>query len=107
MSFCLNSTFFLFLEQFERAVEDLESALELALRIYESNDRRIAEAYFKCGCVLSYSNKKDKAIECLEQAVQILRSRVIELEQSNQADMNLELYELKDLIPDIESKVRK
>ena len=98
-------SFFFSLEQFERAVEDLENASKLALSIYEPQDRRIAEAYFKCGCALGYANRRNEAKEYLNQAIQILRSRLAKLEKEDNDQARQELMDIRDLIPDIVSKV--
>jgi tetratricopeptide (TPR) repeat protein len=104
----LTLIFFLFLEQFEQALEDLECALQLAQGLYEPQDRRLSEAFFNYGCALDYVNRSDKAMEYLNQAVMILRSRVILLESEvhEETAVSIELDELRHLIPDIEAKVR-
>jgi tetratricopeptide (TPR) repeat protein len=98
-------------EHFEQALEDLENALDLAHGIYGPRDRRVAEAYFTYGCALGYANRHDKATECLNQAIEILRTRLAELERLGDADasdsVKSELADLRDLIPDIESKVMR
>jgi hypothetical protein len=87
-------------------VEDLESASKIALLIYEPQDRRIAEAYFKCGCALGYANRRIEAKEYLNRAIQILRSRLAKLEQHQDHDLTKqELMDIQDLIPELESKV--
>lgn len=101
-------------EQYERAVTDFKTCLEMQTEQFEDKlDRRLAEVHYNIGLAYSFDKKFDEAITSFKEAVSILEARkerllekVKKAEETNGKEKaptelnewNKEIKELEDLI---------
>ncbi|XP_076441257.1 protein HGV2-like [Babylonia areolata] len=107
-------------EQYEQAISDLESCLEIQKKHLDSCDRAIAETYYQLGLACQMSKQLDKAKEsfasavtCLETKMEKLKAIVEEkpakspsqtMEPAESAQQ--EITEILDILPEIKEKIR-
>jgi tetratricopeptide (TPR) repeat protein len=107
------------IEKFNEALNDYEKAIEIKQSVLEEDNRELAEAHYKYALALEFSTEKaDQALPELQKAVNVLKKRIETLEagegkgkgKAKEADLSKsveeEIAEIKELIPDMELKVR-
>ena len=120
----MNALNAIFLEQYERAIEDFKSCLECYSTTLEDKfDRRIAEVHYNVGLAFSFDKNFGEAIDSYKEAKQILESRLgmlkskIEKQEKTSGkekaspelnEWNKEIKELEDLVLlDMNAKVNR
>jgi len=100
---CLKS-----LESFDSAVQDLTTALELKVNLYENSDPIISEAHYKLSLALEFAQQpspeenKALALQHLESAIESVKDRVKVLES---AGKTAEAQDAKEMIEELSVKV--
>ncbi|XP_013784146.1 protein HGV2-like [Limulus polyphemus] len=103
-------------ENYRQALDDLNDCLKLRKNLLQPDDRNLADTFYQLGLAYSFDNQFDTAVEHFEKAIQVIEDRIINLQkllkekpESNQVDFECgiekELEELKNIIPDIKSKI--
>ncbi|CAB4057992.1 NASP [Lepeophtheirus salmonis] len=67
-------------ENYEQAVEDLNSCLRRREELLPSDSRSIAETHYQLGVALGFNLRFDDAVKALESSISVLNSRVQKLE---------------------------
>jgi len=93
-------------ENFEKALEEFNNALELQMKIFEPHNRRIAETYYHIG--ITHKNKDDfeKAAEGFKKAGEVLRKTMEHIGSSGDPSSAEELSNLKKIIDDVDEQVQ-
>jgi len=94
-------------ENYQQAVEDLESCLKKRSETLAVDDRTLAETHYQLGIALGFHQKFEEAEESFKKAISVLELRVKNLKDSKSeaAEVSKEVSELESLIPDIKAKV--
>lgn len=99
-------------ENYEQTVEDLRVCIEIASTIFDSDDRRLAEANYQAGqaCNLSgdFWNSADyfsKARDLLEARCSNLERKMDAVEADKKDAYRKEIEELRALVPDLQLKI--
>ncbi len=99
-------------EAYEQAVEDLKTCLTRRKEKLPADSRKIAETKYQLGVALGYHAKFDEAVEALNAAIAVLKTRIGNLKEVKGADddkekmqANMEIAEIESLIPEIEEKI--
>jgi len=93
-------------ENFQQAVEDLTSCLAKRKEILPADSRSIAETHYQLGIALVYSDKFDDAESSMQNAVEVLSTRLENLKKMESSEfLDKEIVDLKDLVKEIREKV--
>jgi len=93
-------------ENFQQAVEDLTSCLTKRKEILPADSRSIAETHYQLGIALVYSEKFDDAESSMNNAVDVLSSRLVNLRKMESSEfLEKEIVDLQDLVKEIREKV--
>uniref|UniRef100_A0A0K2TJ03 Tetratricopeptide SHNi-TPR domain-containing protein n=2 Tax=Lepeophtheirus salmonis TaxID=72036 RepID=A0A0K2TJ03_LEPSM len=103
-------------ENYEQAVEDLNSCLRRREELLPSDSRSIAETHYQLGVALGFNLRFDDAVKALESSISVLNSRVQKLESKSESQdpskkddafytREREIEEIKKLIPEIKEKI--
>ncbi|XP_076371315.1 protein HGV2-like isoform X6 [Tachypleus tridentatus] len=102
-------------ENYSQAVNDLNECLQMRKELLQPDDRNLADAFFQLGLAYSLDNQFDNAIEHYEKAIQVIEDRIVNLQKSlkdklqdsqdDSVNIIKEIDELKEIIPDIKSKI--
>lgn len=107
------------IEKFNEALADYEKAIDIKKSVLDDDNRELAEAHYKYALALEFSSDKaDQALPELQKAVAVLKKRIETLEAGEGkgkgkqvADLSKkaqdEISDIKELIPDMELKVKK
>ncbi|KAG1702041.1 Nuclear autoantigenic sperm protein [Nymphon striatum] len=98
---------------YQAAEEDLTKCLKIRQNDLEPDDRLIAETHFQLGVAFSFNSEFDKGRSSYEEATKVIKQRISNLEnklkditdQDQKETLQLEITDLKELIPEINSKV--
>lgn len=91
-------------ENFESAINDIKEGLEIQKKIFDHDNRRLAETHYKLGIALAAHSQLEDAVESFQKSHAILTDRVVALEKDVTKNAD-ELKELKILLPDIHEKI--
>ncbi|KAF5306917.1 hypothetical protein FQA39_LY00147 [Lamprigera yunnana] len=91
-------------ENFENAVADIKAGLEIQKEIFQSDNRSLAETYYKLGIAFSTNNQIDEAIGSYNSSLDVLNKRLVRLKQ-NEVNERDEIKDIESLIPDITEKI--
>lgn len=94
-------------ENFESAVSDIKSGLDIMLAMPEKDksERVLAETHYKLGIALSTNSQMDEAVEHFNSSLELLKSRIKALEAEDKEKHETEITQMKELIPEIEEKI--
>lgn len=93
-------------ENFEAAINDIKEGLEMQKSLFGKDSRTIAESCYKLGIAYSTDSQIDEAIKSFKEALEYLNNRIVSLEKEEKKDeVEEEIREIKNLIPDVEEKV--
>lgn len=92
-------------ENFESAVDDIKRGLEVMKSIPSRDDRILAETHYKLGVALSTNSQMEEAIENFTASLELLKDRIKTLEETDKASGEVEINQMKGLIPEIEEKI--
>eukprot|EP00096_Caligus_rogercresseyi_P001951 TRINITY_DN134_c0_g1_i3.p1 TRINITY_DN134_c0_g1~~TRINITY_DN134_c0_g1_i3.p1 ORF type:complete len:448 (-),score=226.38 TRINITY_DN134_c0_g1_i3:5-1348(-) len=103
-------------ENYEQAVEDLNSCLRRREEILPSDSRSIAETHYQLGVALGFNLRFDDAVKALESSIGVLSSRVTNLKDKKESvdpskkddtfyTREKEIEEIEKLIPEIKEKI--
>ena len=103
-------------EQYTQAIGDFKSCLGLLTDVVEPDSRRLAEIHYQIGLACGYGAQYDEAVTHYRDAITILELKITALqkivdeaagaETETVETAKKELVDLKELIPDIQTKVR-
>ncbi|KAG8437038.1 hypothetical protein GDO86_007934 [Hymenochirus boettgeri] len=99
-------------ENYTQAVEDFLACLNIQKEHLEEHDRLLAETHYQLGLAYQYSSKHKEAISHFTQSVGVIEKRMdlltkqIETVKGESSEnVQKEMDELKDLLPDIKEKI--
>ncbi|VEN45543.1 unnamed protein product, partial [Callosobruchus maculatus] len=94
-------------ENFPSAINDIKAGLAIQKTLFGKESRVVAESYFKLGVAYSTNSEVDEAIASFTDSLQYLRARVEHLEkmEDKKDQINDEIAEIKNLIPEVEEKI--
>jgi tetratricopeptide (TPR) repeat protein len=93
-------------EQFPGAYSEYESSLAVLEKIVEADDRRLSELYLLLAITSEFvTGKEDQAVGWAEKTKSVLEKRAGKLESQGDEGKK-ELEELRELIKDVDEKVR-
>jgi len=72
---------------------------------YLYNFRIVAETHYQLGVAQGFNSQFDEAVESLKNAINILKSRISNLQKADDEETKKEVADLKALIPEIEEKI--
>lgn len=95
-------------ETYDKAVGDMQSCLEIQKKLYQSNDRRIAETHYQIGLANSLSSNFDEAVTHFNNAVNILQTCIKKHQDMTPTNdmIQREIKQLEELIPEIQEKIQ-
>merc|ERR1711962_179054 len=91
-------------ENYKQAVEDIQECLKKEEPM-PKDARIIAETHYQLGVAQGFNAQHDKAVESLKNAINILKSRIANLEKVEDEGAKKEVTDLQALIPEIEEKI--
>nr|CAI5826267.1 unnamed protein product [Callosobruchus analis] len=94
-------------ENFPSAISDIKAGLAIQKTLFGKESRVVAESYFKLGVAYSTNSEVDEAIASFTDSLHYLRARVEHLEklEDKKDEINDEIKEIKNLIPEVEEKI--
>nr|CAH7742848.1 unnamed protein product [Callosobruchus chinensis] len=94
-------------ENFPSAINDIKAGLAIQKTLFGKESRVLAESYFKLGVAYSTNSEVDEAIASFTDSLHYLRARVEHLEkmEDKKDEINDEIKEIKNLIPEVEEKI--
>ncbi|KAJ8922945.1 hypothetical protein NQ315_001491 [Exocentrus adspersus] len=94
-------------ENFELAVNDIKEGLRMQKELFPDDSRAVAETCYKLGVAYSTNSQIDEAVNSFGDALKYLKNRLSALEKKEQKDSEVEeeIQEVKNLIPDVEDKI--
>uniref|UniRef100_A0A8C5QHR1 Nuclear autoantigenic sperm protein n=1 Tax=Leptobrachium leishanense TaxID=445787 RepID=A0A8C5QHR1_9ANUR len=98
-------------ENYSQAVEDFLACLKIQKEHLEAHDRLLAETHYQLGLAYQYSCKHEEAIPHFTHSIDVIVGRITvlsgKLEATTKPDSELqkEIDELKNLLPDIREKI--
>ncbi|EFO23971.2 hypothetical protein LOAG_04513 [Loa loa] len=99
-------------ENYKQAVDDIDACILLTKSIFGEIDRRVAQAYFVKGRTHNLAKDFGNAAKVFGKSKEILEARLTELEsqlanasQGEAEKIKKEVYELKPLLPEIQTKI--
>ncbi|KAM4721572.1 nuclear autoantigenic sperm protein isoform 2-T2 [Rhinophrynus dorsalis] len=99
-------------ENYSQAVEDFLACLSIQKEHLEEHDRLLAETHYHLGLAYQYSSKHEDAVSHFTQSIGVIEKRMAVLAQQIDAaagvpvqEVQKEMDELKDLLPDIKEKI--
>jgi len=89
---------------YKQAVEDIQECLKKQEGL-PKDARVVAETHYQLGVAQGFNAQFDEAVESLKNAINILKSRISNLQKSEDEDIKKEVADLEALIPEIEEKI--
>jgi len=89
---------------YKQAVEDIQECLKKQEGL-PKDARVVAETHYQLGVAQGFNAQFDEAVESLKNAINILKSRISNLQKSEDEDQKKEVADLEALIPEIEEKI--
>ena len=68
--------------------------------------RIVAETHYQLGVAQGFNAQYDEAVESLKNAINLLKSRIGNLQKAEDEETKKEVTDLKALIPEIEEKIK-
>ena len=68
--------------------------------------RIVAETHYQLGVAQGFNAQYDEAVESLKNAINLLKSRIGNLQKAEDEETKKEVADLKALIPEIEEKIK-
>jgi len=91
-------------ENYKQAVEDIQECLKKEENL-PKDARIVAETHYQLGVAQGFNSQFDEAVESLKNAINILKSRIANLEKVEDEGAKKEVTDLQALIPEIEEKI--
>jgi len=92
-------------ENYEQAVEDLNTCLKKRQETMPIDKRALAQTHYQLGIALGFHQKFEEAEESLKKAIDVLEERVKDLKEATEEVLKKEVKELEVLIPEIKEKI--
>jgi len=92
-------------ENYEQAVEDLNTCLKKRQETLPIDKRALAQTHYQLGIALGFHQKFEEAEESLKKAIDVLEERVKDLKEATEEVLKKEVKELEALIPEIKEKI--
>lgn len=108
-------------EQYEDSVKDLNKCLEIQKGLLEPDNRLLAETYYQLGLAYCFNKQFDESVKSYNDAIKVIEDRIANLnkildkateEEKASKDFDMPVYkaqkeigDLKDILPDIKSKI--
>jgi len=92
-------------ENYKQAVEDIMECLKKQGH-FPKDARIVAETHYQLGVAQGFNAQYDEAVESLRNAINLLNSRVGNLQKAEGEEAKKEVADLKALIPEIEEKIK-
>ncbi|CAH1973840.1 unnamed protein product [Acanthoscelides obtectus] len=94
-------------ENFPSAINDIKAGLAIQKTLFSKESRVIAESLFKLGVAYSTNSEMDEAIASFADSLKYLRTRVEHLEkmEDKKDEVDDEIKEIRNLIPEVEEKI--
>jgi len=92
-------------ENYKQAVEDIQECLKKQGH-FPKDARIVAETHYQLGVAQGFNAQYDEAVESLKNAINLLNSRVGNLQKAEGEEAKKEVADLKALIPEIEEKIK-
>merc|ERR1711973_212078 len=89
---------------YKQAVEDIQECLKKEENL-PKDARIVAETHYQLGVAQGFNSQFDEAVESLKNAINILKSRIANLEKVEDEGAKKEVTDLQALIPEIEEKI--
>ena len=68
--------------------------------------RIVAETHYQLGVAQGFNAQYDEAVESLKNAINLIKSRIGNLQKAEDEETKKEVADLKALIPEIEEKIK-
>jgi len=99
--------------QYDQAIEDLNECLKIQQQYLEPESRLIAETHYQIGIACVFSRKYHVALENLRKAVCVINAKLSELHRGIEeekdpsvvSNIQKEIRDLKEILPDIMTKI--
>lgn len=91
-------------ENYKQAVDDIQECLKKQEGL-PKDARIVAETHYQLGVAQGFNSQFDEAVESLKNAINILKSRISNLQKADDEETKKEVADLKALIPEIEEKI--
>merc|ERR550519_2691037 len=92
-------------ENYKQAVEDIMECLKKQGH-FPKDARIVAETHYQLGVAQGFNAQYDEAVESLRNAINLLKSRIGNLQKAEDDVAKKEVADLKALIPEIEEKIK-
>lgn len=100
-------------DKYEEAINDISECLKIQKDLLDADDRRLAETNYQLGLAYNLHKKYDDAVAAFKTAVTVLEDRIGKLakivegesEQKEKDEAKQEMEELKEIMPDVKSKI--
>merc|ERR1712088_586714 len=90
---------------YKQAVEDIQECLKKQGQ-FPKDARIVAETHYQLGVAQGFNAQYDEAMESLKNAINLLKSRIGNLQKAEDEETKKEVADLKALIPEIEEKIK-
>merc|ERR1711936_832266 len=91
-------------ENYKQAVEDIMECLKKQGH-FPKDARIVAETHYQLGVAQGFNAQYDEAVESLRNAINLLKSRIGNLQKAEGEEAKKEVADLNALIPEIEEKI--
>merc|ERR1711881_452572 len=92
-------------ENYKQAVEDIMECLKKQGH-FPKDARIVAETHYQLGVAQGFNAQYDEAVESLRNAINLLKSRIGNLQKAEDDVAKKEVADLKALIPELEEKIK-
>merc|ERR1711936_750000 len=92
-------------ENYKQAVEDIMECLKKQGH-FPKDARIVAETHYQLGVAQGFNAQYDEAVESLRNAINLLKSRIGNLQKAEGEEAKKEVADLNALIPEIEEKIK-
>jgi len=92
-------------ENYKQAVEDIQECLKKQEH-FPKDARLTAETHYQLGVAQGFNAQYDEAVESLKNAINLIKSRIGNLQKVEGEEAKKEVTELSALIPEIEEKIK-
>lgn len=92
-------------ENFEAAIADIKSGLEIQQDILPEDSRLVSETWYNLGMAYSTNSQIDEAVEAFKKSLDYLERRMKNLEKSGD-EGQAEIEDIKQIVPDLMEKIK-
>merc|ERR1711922_13171 len=92
-------------ENYKQAVEDIQECLKKQ-ESFPKDARLTAETHYQLGVAQGFNAQYDEAVESLKNAINLIKSRIGNLQKVDGEEAKKEVSDLEALIPEIEEKIK-